>query len=150
MWQWERLPPGLRLVGVNADPMEVLCYFPQAPFLPHKAGNTSRFRCVGRAIEARNWHTATADPLRYLLYGGRWLRSRKWARVGLRATLTEADRIAAMGAAVAAAQTSERKRVASKRDTAEDPQHWERPIDRLAEPGKGTLLDLTTAMLFGF
>ncbi|KAH9578436.1 hypothetical protein LSM04_008493 [Trypanosoma melophagium] len=91
-WWWNELPNCIHIVGVNCNTLDLLYYFPQAPFIHKKIGNTFRYRAVERVVFGNRMHTDkhTSDShyiLSYLnwLY---WYTSPNAHRTGLRGERT--------------------------------------------------------------
>nr|CCC94187.1 conserved hypothetical protein [Trypanosoma congolense IL3000] len=135
-WLWNGLPRSVHVVGVNGHPLDVLYFFPQAPFLHKKVGNAFRFRAVRRVIVRKNVHGGREGIARRCLY-----RCFCWsglARAGLQSRMATKDQIRLL---------SIKGRV-DDGDLAADALLCERAVDFLANPGKMTWLALVIARLF--
>ncbi|CCW63089.1 unnamed protein product [Phytomonas sp. EM1] len=158
-WVWQRLPGNVRLVGVNTSPWDTLFFFPQAPFLSHKAGNAFRFRAVERVVVAKHAAAFGVGPLRSLTGRSFWLRGgKKWERVGLHARLNSLDRARLSKleyshkeeAETISEESSEKVKIimGSDNDKVMDVLVTERAVEYLANPSKLTWFALFSAIIF--
>ncbi|ORC90531.1 uncharacterized protein TM35_000083290 [Trypanosoma theileri] len=91
-WWWNELPNSIHIVGVNNNTLDLLYYFPQAPFLHKKIGNSFRYRAVERVVFGNCMHTDihTSDGRYFLSYLNwlYWYTSPTARREGLRGERT--------------------------------------------------------------
>lgn len=168
-WLWQGLPANVRLVGVNASPLDALAFYPHASFLTQKVGNLFRYRAVTRSVVARHDKPLSRDPVRYALariaVGVQAANARASGKVGgnaalgFEAQLCPADRVRIRAkeqtsAGTAAAASGGRGTggggggTLDTGDAASGALVLERTVDYLANPRKATLFALFAAKLF--
>ncbi|RNF21242.1 uncharacterized protein Tco025E_03558 [Trypanosoma conorhini] len=141
-WWWHKLPSSIHIVAVNSHALDLLYYFPQAPFLRKKVGNAFRYRAVQRVLLGKNLYGGREDPVRQWVH--RWLGWRGLARTGLYAPMAVKDKARVL----LADQASPRADGNDADDEAVDALVWERTVDYLANPSRLHWIALMAAKLF--
>ncbi|CBH16281.1 hypothetical protein, conserved [Trypanosoma brucei gambiense DAL972] len=134
-WWWNGLPRSVLVVGVNSHPLDIVYFFPQAPFLHKKVGNAFRYRAVRRVLLRKNVHGGREGIVRNWLYRSLWCRG--LARTGLQGQLAVKDKMRVLPGGD----------VTKGGEHAVDALKWERTVDYLANPGKMTWMALVAAKL---
>ncbi|KAF8291166.1 hypothetical protein TcYC6_0124980 [Trypanosoma cruzi] len=139
-WWWHKLPSNIHIVAVNSHALDLLYYFPQAPFLRKKIGNSFRYRAVQRVLLGKNVHGGREDPIRHWVH--RWLCWRGPYRTGLCSAMALKEKARVLSA------DQENVRVDDDDDEAVDALKWERTVDYLANPSRFHWIALMAAKLF--
>ncbi|ESL09398.1 hypothetical protein TRSC58_02879 [Trypanosoma rangeli SC58] len=141
-WWWHKLPNSICIVAVNSHALDLLYYFPQAPFLRKKVGNAFRYRAVQRVLLGKNLYGGREDPVRQWVY-----RCFGWcglARTGLYSPMAVKDKARVL----LVDHVGPRADGIDSDDEAVDALVWERTVDYLANPSRVHWVALMVAKLF--